>query len=239
MQVVYFIQGTRGGPIKIGTSSQVGARLYALSVSQKKKLRVLRTIPGSYPAERALHEKFAHAHTGKGREWFKPVPELLEFIANPTSEIRSDNPLHDWLNRSDLTADAFARLANIDAGEVCRILKGRRLPSSAGARRIELATGGAVAASSWDVFRPGGVRKPIIYLGMTVPEFMRLVRVPPPVAYKWAARGAAPNLESVRRIVDRCGGRVTAQMILDYHFPPPAEVGTAAPASSPADGEAA
>ena len=76
--VVYFVQAATGGPIKIGTSANVAARVAALQTASPTRLRVLATAPGGVALERALHVAFA-AERLEG-EWFSATPALLALV---------------------------------------------------------------------------------------------------------------------------------------------------------------
>lgn len=81
---LYFIQGRDGGPIKIGMTSALGARLASLQAASPLTLVVLAIIPSAPSGQTGyreidLHELFA-GHRLHG-EWFVPAPELLDFIA--------------------------------------------------------------------------------------------------------------------------------------------------------------
>lgn len=69
---VYFAR--RGDRIKIGFSVDPRERL------RKMHIDILATVPGDKPTEQAFHKLFHHA--ALGREWFRPVPELLALIAS-------------------------------------------------------------------------------------------------------------------------------------------------------------
>jgi hypothetical protein len=75
---VYFIQEGTGGPIKIGTSTRVRQRLRELRVNAKDTLVLRAMTKGGRWVEALLHSLFSHARI-RG-EWFKPAPELLEYI---------------------------------------------------------------------------------------------------------------------------------------------------------------
>ena len=76
---VYYIQrGDTGGPIKIGWSSQVEARLAELQCGAAEKLYLLGKHPGSLRDEKVLHIRF-HRLRLNG-EWFEASPELLSHI---------------------------------------------------------------------------------------------------------------------------------------------------------------
>lgn len=81
---VYFIQGEKGGPIKIGYSTNVESRVKELQTGFPTKLVVLALIPGRIWHETELHKRF-QKHRLHG-EWFKPVPELLEYIESVKRE---------------------------------------------------------------------------------------------------------------------------------------------------------
>lgn len=83
--VVYFIQQGEDGPIKIGFSKNPEARLKQLQPSTPAPLRILRTIQGGRSREQSIHGRFQNDRL-KG-EWFRPTPELLEYIAT-AREIR-------------------------------------------------------------------------------------------------------------------------------------------------------
>lgn len=73
----YFIQGKLTGLIKIGkTSRGVKERRGLLQIGSPDKLHILKFIKGD--REEVYHEKFAHLR--EHGEWFRPAPELLEFI---------------------------------------------------------------------------------------------------------------------------------------------------------------
>lgn len=76
---VYFIQEGEDGPIKIGVSQNVPARLKDLQTSHASSLRLLHTIPGTYADEQRLHSSFDHLRIQN--EWFLPAPELLSWIS--------------------------------------------------------------------------------------------------------------------------------------------------------------
>jgi hypothetical protein len=81
--VVYFLQATDGtGPVKIGTSVDVPARVKALESHYRRPLAVLATMPGGRDEERAIHERFSHLRFGR-TEQFRPEADLLAFIGRP------------------------------------------------------------------------------------------------------------------------------------------------------------
>lgn len=75
---VYFIQAGEGGPIKIGFSLNVKARMAGLQTGRTEKLKLLLTLPGTKVDEARLHDKFGRFRI-QG-EWFKPDPAVLKSI---------------------------------------------------------------------------------------------------------------------------------------------------------------
>ena len=78
---VYFVQGELTQHIKIGIAWEPEKRLIDLQVGSPDKLKILlafRTTHSAQTTERHLHQRFwlYHLHG----EWFKPGPELLQFI---------------------------------------------------------------------------------------------------------------------------------------------------------------
>lgn len=86
--VVYFVQATRGGPVKIGLSDNVERRLVELQCSSPYPLRIVATIDGTVTLERELHERFvADRMTG---EWFRPSRAIQEYLGTRLAQ----EPLH-------------------------------------------------------------------------------------------------------------------------------------------------
>lgn len=77
---VYFVQQGDDGPIKIGLAIDVGKRLDHLMAANSAELIVKAIIPGSVELESELHLRFAR-HVIRG-EWFRPAPEIVEYIAS-------------------------------------------------------------------------------------------------------------------------------------------------------------
>ena len=76
---VYFVQAGAAGPIKIGVSADITARLKELQTASPYPLRLLATLDGAtQKTETQLHQHFASAR--RHGEWFEPVPELLALI---------------------------------------------------------------------------------------------------------------------------------------------------------------
>lgn len=78
---VYFAQqaGDTEGPVKIGFSSDMKARVKNLSVASVGGITILATIAGGKETEAYFHEKF-EAYRISG-EWFEMSHDIAEFIA--------------------------------------------------------------------------------------------------------------------------------------------------------------
>ena len=59
----------------------MSARVREMTVATPHSLVVLATINGDHGIETILHKRFAHARIRRRGEWFRPVPELLAYIA--------------------------------------------------------------------------------------------------------------------------------------------------------------
>ena len=74
--MIYFLQQSDNGPIKIGKTDNLKNRIRELRNASPYSLNLLKTIPGNN--ERKYHFKFKKYQI-KG-EWFEPSEELLKFI---------------------------------------------------------------------------------------------------------------------------------------------------------------
>lgn len=85
---VYFVQCGKDGPIKIGfTTGPMRKRLDGLQTSCPYRLKVLGVI-ANQPRESEAYIQAAFRKSRTHREWFKPTPELLAFIARYKSPPR-------------------------------------------------------------------------------------------------------------------------------------------------------
>lgn len=80
---VYFVQSAGGGPIKIGVSKNVRARIRSLQTSSPTPLVLLGVVAGSRDTEAALHHRL-HASRIRG-EWFADSDEVRRAIAGTAS----------------------------------------------------------------------------------------------------------------------------------------------------------
>jgi hypothetical protein len=83
--MIYFAQVGSGGPIKIGYSQNVDARLRQLeSRCLGLPFFLLATLPGGKIEEREIHQKFSPYRYGRS-EFFLPNCDIIRFITDPSS----------------------------------------------------------------------------------------------------------------------------------------------------------
>lgn len=114
---VYFAQAGNGGPIKIGSSTNVERRVAGIA-HHLPETRLLRVLQRGRFTERALHWLFAKNHH-KGMsprvsasEWYEPVPELLALISDPDPQIPTSGPRA----RYEPCANSVALFKILDSG---------------------------------------------------------------------------------------------------------------------------
>jgi hypothetical protein len=130
--VIYVLQAPDGGPLKIGFSDDVPARIRQLESHYRRPLALLATMDGGREEERAIHERFAEHRLGR-TEQFKPVAEIMAFIGRPllvsaapdtveampgsygpSTNVRSGAAWKEWLEQlAEHDADARRADANI------------------------------------------------------------------------------------------------------------------------------
>jgi hypothetical protein len=76
--IVYFILADRHEIIKIGYTTHLKRRFFALQATSPARLELLATMPGDAAVEKALHDKFS-AERMHG-EWFRRSLRLQKFI---------------------------------------------------------------------------------------------------------------------------------------------------------------
>jgi hypothetical protein len=76
-QLVYFVQGIDGGPIKIGIAVDPDERLRELQCFSPLRLAIRRVMPGGQAKEAEIHARFRHERLWG--EWFEPEFEVVEF----------------------------------------------------------------------------------------------------------------------------------------------------------------
>lgn len=90
--MIYFVQPVDGGPVKIGTTENLDARLKKLEASYGCRLVVLSTTAGGRREEAEIHARFSHLRFGR-TEQFKPESDLMEFIGLPPCPSSASGPI--------------------------------------------------------------------------------------------------------------------------------------------------
>lgn len=80
--MIYFMQATGGGPVKIGYAKDIEVRRKFLESHYRKSLAVLATLPGGRAEEKAIHDRFRDLRIGQ-TEQFRPAKGLMDFIDRP------------------------------------------------------------------------------------------------------------------------------------------------------------
>lgn len=83
--MIYFVKHVESGHIKIGTSRNYRARFNSLT-AQYGIIHEIGVMPGHRKEEQRLHTKYKKlaVEDGKGREWFYPTSDLIDFILSNT-----------------------------------------------------------------------------------------------------------------------------------------------------------
>jgi len=107
--MIYFLQPIDGGPVKIGHSADVEARLRQLEAHYGRPLALLAVREGGRDEEQAVHERFAHLRLGR-TEQFRPARELMEFIGRPLLVDANPDAVEALAGRSDQADVDFLRV---------------------------------------------------------------------------------------------------------------------------------
>lgn len=76
---IYFVQGSDGGPVKIGRTLNIRNRVCELQVGYPfGELRCVGAARGLIRDEKRLHHHFSHLRM-RG-EWFRPDDDLLDYV---------------------------------------------------------------------------------------------------------------------------------------------------------------
>jgi len=82
--MIYFIQHSINGPVKIGyVKNDIKERMRRMQSETPSQLILLGTMDGNISQEKELHKKFRSLHI-QG-EWFKIAPELTHYIYKNTT----------------------------------------------------------------------------------------------------------------------------------------------------------
>lgn len=93
MSQVYFLQMGANGPVKIGYSTNLKARITAISQGLPYYPTLLLTLDGGRELELRLHRALHRSHIRL--EWFKPSRELFALVAIAKS--KGQDAVHRWL----------------------------------------------------------------------------------------------------------------------------------------------
>jgi len=96
--MIYFAQDSASCNIKIGYTGNedVEQRIRALQTGCPSPLILLGSAEGSKEAEAELHDRFADARLNG--EWFRPVPELIQFIISRVAISHAVRAVRDSMN---------------------------------------------------------------------------------------------------------------------------------------------
>lgn len=95
VHVVYFVQPVKGGPVKIGTTTNLGQRLVSLGSIYGCHMQVLAVMHGDKSNEKVIHEQFKEYRLGK-KEQFRPSLALMAFLGRP--ELGTDTEVSPLAN---------------------------------------------------------------------------------------------------------------------------------------------
>ena len=127
--MIYFARHLYGGPIKIGCSIAVGARLKSLQREYRAELKILGVMNGSLPDEKLLHRFFSSFKVVG--EWFVPSRTILDFIAiNATSWDGIDPPAPIFPEREYQTIAGASRLLGMSSHRLKQHLHMLRIPTA-------------------------------------------------------------------------------------------------------------
>lgn len=100
-EYLYFIQSTKGGPIKIGRSKQVNKRLKRLTSCSPFPLRVLATTP-TPDLEKKLHKKFNSSRSHN--EWYHESDGLMSVIEAAKNKVDLCSQMPYLLSQEEIPA---------------------------------------------------------------------------------------------------------------------------------------
>ena len=101
--LIYVIQASAGGPVKIGRTTDLKRRLQSIRTTSAHEPRVLRTFAGGKTTEQWVHNRFAAQHIA--REWFYFHCEMM--VVEPPPEHADENSVM----RTPVTAGDLMRRA--------------------------------------------------------------------------------------------------------------------------------
>lgn len=150
--LVYFVQVTGGGPIKIGyTEGDPRSRMVKIQCDCPWPVALIGAVAGDFEEEQAFHAKLKDFRI-QG-EWFHPhnaviaaietaVATMPNWVAPPVKHRpRNDHPLCHYRADNDLTLQDIAQKVGVSHSALSRVECGKSFPSPHLARRIHDITG--------------------------------------------------------------------------------------------------
>lgn len=130
--MIYFARIGPEGPVKIGHTANVEARLKTLGSSYGATLTLLKAIPGDEWDEAEFHARFDDYRLGK-TEQFRPGPDLMDFVGHPRTR--------DWKSVRKVKASlpTNVRLTPPELGRVERLKSQYGLRTTSDVIRFALA----------------------------------------------------------------------------------------------------
>lgn len=155
-EMIYFVQSTGGGPVKIGWSRDqisLKRRLQLLQNGYPEKLVIIRTLDGPRTVEKWLHRFYAVIRL-EG-EWFRYRDDMLTILPPldlPSYRLklsgRESRPpkttLMKYIIENGLFQNRFAQRIGVTQETMSRYVSGKQIPSSAVQLRIQEFTKGKV-----------------------------------------------------------------------------------------------
>ena len=120
--MIYFVERSDNGLIKIGTTTCLSQRLKSLFYEHRVEMKVLAVLEGGHAEERAMHGRWKHLRARQG-EWFYPGDDLIAFINEECRPWDGTDERQTTLIRvSDEAADVMRDLAGIKHMSVADML---------------------------------------------------------------------------------------------------------------------
>ena len=125
--MIYFVRLSDDGPIKIGTTIDLGGRMRTLGYEYESAPTVLAIRDGGRDEEREHHEKFAHLRINQS-EWFLGGADLLQYIRDECKPAMDE----DWERQSNepLRITFSFKCRTEYRGWISRYARFKRLPPS-------------------------------------------------------------------------------------------------------------
>ena len=201
---VYIIRAGKTGPVKIGYSDMVDARMAAMQVIHYQELYLLRTINESPWAEQWFHREFAGLHIR--REWFNYHPDML--LVSPKNlnlvELERDTDIKEKVTGGMTMAEA-GRIHSLSRERVRQIInKKHQFNSRAGKPNL-----GPLA----ELMQP--FRDWITDNGYTLMAFAKIVGCAPVHMSKIAFGHQFPHRNFIARVSTVSGGGIPAMLLQD------------------------